>query len=189
MDLKDLLIKTRSYRRFDQSREISEAELTSLVELTRYCSSARNQQALKYILVHSKEDCDAIFPHTAWAGCIKDWDGPAEGERPAAYILVLKDTSLTINLHCDHGLAIQTIMLGATEMGLGGCIIGAIKKTELIRYFHIDEALEPLYLLALGKPAEKVVIDTITDNNIEYWRDNNQVHHVPKRLVEAIIIT
>lgn len=188
MDLKVLLQKTRSYRRFDESQRISEAALLSLVELTRYCSSARNQQALKFYLIYKEKDCHAVYMHTQWAGYLKDWNGPEKGERPAAYILVLKDSALTKKLHCDDGLAIQTIMLGATEMGLGGCILGAFNKKELMTIFKIDAQFEPLYLLALGKPAEKIVLDEMENGDTKYWRDVDQVHHVPKRLINDLII-
>ena len=189
MNLTDLLKKNRSYRRFDESYRISEAKLASLVELTRYAPSARNQQALRYILISDKQTCDAVFPYTAWAGYLKNWKGPVEGERPAAYILVLKDRRLTSNLYCDDGLAIQTIMLGATESGLGGCILGAFNKQALLDMLKPGETFEALYLLALGKPVEDVVIDDIKDGDIKYWRDENQVHHVPKRSLRELILT
>ncbi|MFB6343267.1 nitroreductase family protein [Saccharicrinis sp. FJH62] len=189
MNLRELLLRTRSYRRFDESYRIPEAELEALVELTRLAPSARNQQVLRYIIVSDKKTCDAIFPNTAWAGYLKNWNGPVKGERPSAYILVLKVRDLTSNLYCDDGLAIQTIMLGASEKGLGGCIIGSFSKQALLEMFNPGENYEALYLIALGKPIETVVIDEIQNGDIKYWRDDKHVHHVPKRPLKELILT
>ena len=115
--LKDLLLRNRSYRRFEQEVRISEEELTELVGLTCLCASARNAQALKYVIVHEEEKCAEVFPQLAWAGYLKDWDGPEEGERPAAYLIQLLDTRIVENCLCDDGIQAQTILLGAVEKG------------------------------------------------------------------------
>lgn len=188
MNLIGLLQSNRSYRRFDESHRISEDKLKYLISLTRYAASGRNAQPLKYLLVNDKTLCDALFPFTSWAGYLKTWDGPAEGERPAAYILVLKDFAISSNIYCDDGIAIQTIMLGATEKGLGGCIIGAFNKQQVIDLFTIPERFEPLYILALGKPAERVVLEDIQNDDVRYWRDMEDVHHVPKRTTDELIL-
>ncbi len=120
---------------------------------------------------------------------LKDWPGPTEGERPSAYIIILEDKQIEHPLHCDHGIAAQSILLGATEKGLGGCIIGAVNKPRLRQALNIPERYEILLLLALGKPKEKVVIEKLEpDGSIDYWRDGKGVHHVPKRALEAIIL-
>jgi nitroreductase len=128
-----------------------------------------------------------IFPHLAWAGYIEDWPGPAEGERPTAYIVILGDKDISPSFHCDHGIAAQSIMLGATEQGLGGCMIGSIQRDELRAALAIPERFEILLVLALGKPSEKVVIEN-ANGNIKYWRDADNVHHVPKRALDDIIL-
>ncbi len=188
MTLSELIKKNRSYRRFDASVRILDETLIELIDLARQASSARNGQALKYLLLNKKEDCDFVFPLLSWAGYLADWDGPSEDERPTAYIVVLKDTEITSNIHCDHGLAIQNILLGAVEKGFGGCIIGAVKKEAVQSHFNIPEHLEIMYILALGKPSEAVVLEDMKDNDIKYWRDENNIHHVPKRSLEEIII-
>jgi len=188
MNLLDLVVRTRSYRRFDQSYHIATEILRELVNLACLTSSARNAQALKYLLINTPEDCANLFPLIAWAGYLTDWPGPIEGERPTAYIVVLKDTTISQNIFCDDGLAIQSIMLGATEKGLGGCIIGSINKEQIRETLSLAEDLEVLYVLALGKPIEKVVLEEIKDNNSKYWRDKNGVHHVPKRELDELII-
>lgn len=93
------------------------------------------------------------------------------------------------NFGVDHGIAAQSILLGATELGLGGCMIGSIKREELRENLNIPEHLEILLVLAIGKPKEKVVIEPVAaEGNIKYWRDDQQTHHVPKRSLEDIIV-
>ena len=134
------------------------------------------------------EDCGKVFPSVVWAAYLKDWDGPATGERPSGYIIILGDNSITEAFGVDHGIAAQSIMLGATEAGLGGCMIASIKREQLRNELKIPERYEILLILALGKPVEKVIIDEIKDNDVKYWRDPENNHHVPKRPLNDLII-
>jgi len=187
--LLDLIKRTRSYRRFDQRFPVDRETLLELVNLARLGASAANLQPLRYLLSYTPERNAAVFPHLAWAAYLKDWPGPAEGERPAAYVIILGDTRLTKNFWCDHGIAAQNILLGATERGLGGCIIGAIKKDELRAALNIPRYYEILLVLALGKPVEQVVLENLgPEGDVRYWRDAAGVHHVPKRSLEQIIL-
>lgn len=187
--LRDLVARSRSYRRFDESEPVSLDTLRELVDLARLAPSASNRQPLKYILSADRERNELIFPCLGWAGFLRDWGGPAQGERPTAYIVILGDTEIRNDFGCDHGIAAQTIMLGATEKGLGGCIIGSVKREALRQALSIPPQYEVLLVLALGKPAERVVIEPMgADGDIKYWRDQDSVHHVPKRSLEEIII-
>jgi len=187
--LRDLIIKNRSYRRFYQDKAIDRAVLMELVDLARLSPSAANLQPLKYIISFTAEKNDLIYPHLAWAGYLKDWSGPKEGERPSAYIIILGDTKIKKSIDCDHGIAAQSILLGASEKGLRGCIIGSIQRKELRKKLYIPGHLKILLIIALGYPKEKVVLETVGENNaIKYWRDKDDVHHVPKRSLEQIII-
>jgi nitroreductase len=129
-----------------------------------------------------------IFPSLAWAGYLNEWSGPEKGERPSAYIIILGDKSITEIFGVDHGIAAQSIMLGATEAGLGGCMIASLKREELSTELRIPDNYEILLVLALGKPIEKVIIDEIKDGNVKYWRDSAKNHHVPKRTLKELII-
>ena len=188
MLFEELVLKNRTYRRFDESFSISHEILSKLVNLARLSASGANRQPLKYLLFNSQEDCTRIYPSLAWAGYLKEWPGPEPGERPTAYIIVLGDKSITEQFGVDHGIAAQTLMLGATEKGLGGCIIASIYKEELRQELKIPDQYEILLVLALGKPVEKVVVDDIKDGNVKYWRDENRVHHVPKRTLDELIL-
>jgi len=178
----------RSYRRFHQTITVSRETLKELVDLARLSATGGNVQPLKFILSCEPKKNDLIFPHLKWAGYLKDW-APEEGEKPAAYIIVLGDKRIKQSFGCDHGIAAQSILLGATEKNLGGCIVGTIQKPALSKALEIPEHFEILLVLALGKPKETVVIEPVgPDGDIKYWRDAKSVHHVPKRSLDELII-
>jgi len=190
MEIRELILKNRSYRRFDESRKIDDKTLRELVDLARSSGSAANRQPLKFVLSNTPEMNARVFPCTAWAGNLKDWPGPAEGERPAAYIIILADTEIAKKADKDAGIASQSILLGAVNMGLGGCMIGSLKRDELRSGLNIPERYEINLVIAIGKPAEKVVIEDVKpDGNIGYYRDSQDVHHVPKRTLDELILT
>ncbi|MGD0340670.1 MAG: nitroreductase family protein [Bacteroidales bacterium] len=188
MTLKDLVLKTRSYRRFDESHRIDYNILENLVDLARLSASGANRQPLKYLVYNSPEDCARVYPSLVWAAYLKEWDGPDKGERPSGYIIILGDKSISEGFGVDHGIAAQSIMLGATEAGLGGCMIASIKRDQLRSEFSIPEKFDILLVLALGKPVENVIIDEVKNGDIKYWRDKEMKHHVPKRSISDLII-
>ena len=187
--LKDLVIKNRSYRRFEQSFEISRSDLLKLIELAQFSPTGMNLQPLKFYLSHSPEKNARIFPALGWAGYLKDWGGPVEGERPSAYIIILGDKSIKTYFGIDHGIAAQSIMLGVTEMGLGGCMIASVQRDILCSELNIPDQYEILLVLALGKPIENVILEEVGANgNTRYYRDEAGGHHVPKRKLEDLVI-
>ena len=189
MNLEELLTRTRSYRRFRQEPAVDEKTLTELVSLTRLCASAGNRQPLKYVLSCDPERNAAIFAHLRWAAALRDWPGPAEGERPTAYIVIVGDTRIAKDFFCDHGIAAQTILLGATERGFGGCIIASIDREGLARALNLPTRFEILLVLALGAPGETVVLEhDASPEASPYWRDAEGVHHVPKRSLDELIL-
>ncbi len=187
--LKELILRNRSYRRFKQDERIETGTLRTLVELARFSASAANLQPLKFILSNEPNINSGIFKHLSWAGYLTDWPGPSEGERPSAYITILGDTRIHHAFGCDHGIAAQSILLGAAELKLGGCMIGSIKKNGLRATLNIPDHFEILMVLALGKPSEHVVIEEANESSgIKYWRDDKGIHHVPKRSLNELIL-
>jgi nitroreductase len=185
----ELVSRNRSYRRFDETRRLTRDELLELVNLARLSPSAMNRQPLRYRLVYSLEECGMLFPHLKWAGYLKDWDGPAPGERPAAYLVMLLPRESGRMQFVDTGIAAQSILLGAVEKGLGGCMLGSVDKDAVHTLFKLPDAMEIVLVIALGVPAEKVVLNEMEDpGKIEYWRDAEDVHHVPKRGLEDLIL-
>ncbi len=187
MNLSELLLKNRSYRRFYQDEAIGVEELKAMVEHVRLAPSGANMQPWKFVLVTDKSVKEKLFPHLRWAGYIKDWDGPVEGERPAAYIVMLGNPKKSPGIAVDYGIAMQTVLLSAVEKGYGGCLLGSIDRDAIRELLEIPEELNISVVIALGKPKETVVIDEAKDGDIKYWRDENQVHHVPKRPLADII--
>ena len=187
--LRDLVVKNRSYRRFDQGFAVTPDTLRELVDLARLSGSAGNKQPLKYILSCDPQKNALIFAHLAWAGYLKDWPGPAEGERPSAYIIMLGDREISPSFDFDNGIAAQSILLGAAERGLGGCMIASIQRTQLRKQMNIPERYEILLVIALGRPVETVILEAVpSGGNIQYWRDGEGRHHVPKRALEEVIL-
>lgn len=188
MNLRQLIEKNRTVRRFDENHQVTSDTLVSLVDLARLSASGANRQPLKYILVTEPGQRELVFPCLAWAGYLANWEGPAPGERPSGYIIILGDKEISDTFGVDHGIASQSIMLGATEAGLAGCIIASVKKERLRSALEIPREYEILLVLALGKAAEEVVLEDAADNDIKYWRDEKGVHHVPKRALDEIIL-
>jgi nitroreductase len=186
--LKSLILRNRSYRRFEESHEINREALLEMIDAARVSGSARNAQPLKYFLSCDRELNERIFLHLEWAGYLQAWPGPAPGERPSAYIVQLHDTTLGSNYFCDDGIAAQSILLTAVEMELGGCIIASVKREALAAELNLPEHLKIIQVIALGKPAEQVVLEEMKEGDIKYWRDDNEVHHVPKRSLNELLV-
>jgi nitroreductase len=187
--LKHLVMKNRSYRRFYEEEKIPMEELRSLVDLARLSPSGANLQSLKYVLINEEQTNELVFNQLKWAGYLKDWKGPKKGERPTAYIIIIQDESISKTCYWDHGIASQSILLGATELGYGGCQFGAFNADGIRKVLELSDLQKPLAVIALGKPKEVVLLEDLDDDgSIKYYRDENQVHHVPKRSLEDIIL-
>ena len=163
----------RSVRRFDEKRRITSSELENLVDVVRLVPSASNRQPLKYIAISDKDECDKVFPHLLWAGLLKDWPGPAEGERPAGYIVMLVDKEISFNAAVDTGIAGYALMLAAMEKGLGSCMLASVSRPKLYTF---------------GYPKEHVVLEEAVDGNVAYYRTEDGTHHVPKRPLDEVLI-
>jgi len=189
MPFVDIVKRNRSYRRFDESREVPMAALEELAGLARYCASGMNQQPLRYALVADRAKSAEIFPALGWAGYLKDWPGPAEGERPAAYVVMMTTGKSGPWTRADVGIAAQTILLGAAELGLGGCMIGTVNRDVVARVLDLPQDHEIQLVLALGAPAETVVVDDQEPGgDCKYWRDDQGVHHVPKLRTADVVV-
>jgi len=179
--------KNRSYRRFYQDVEIPESDLKKMVNAARLSPSSRNVQPIKFFICNDASFNARIFPLLGWAGYLKEWPGPKEGERPSGYIILLHDKDISASYSCDHGIFAQSILLQAVDLEYGGCMIATYHKQQLSQLLKLPEHLEPILVIALGKPKETVVIDRVKEGDIRYFRDEQQIHHVPKRSLEELI--
>lgn len=190
MSVNNLLKKARSIRRFDASKPIERSLLEDLIESVRYTPSTSNLQALKFFISSDAETNALIRANTAWARLLPDYNGPAENENPTAYIVICLDTDISDKVELfrkDVGIAAQTINLCACEKGIGCCMIGSYGAARLIEDLRFTGNLSPQLILALGFPAESPVIVDAEDD-VKYFRDEQGIHHVPKRKVSELIV-
>ena len=186
--IEKLIKETRSYRRFDAEREISNSELRAMIESARCSGSAANRQRIRFVLVNDKPTCDKLFSNVAFAGYLKEWGGPIESERPTAYVVMMcKEEVPDVNLSIDIGIAAQSILLTATEMGLGGCMLRSFKKDAFDKILARD-GYNIALAICLGKPTEKVYLTDAKEGDIKYFRDENDDHAVPKLSLDELII-
>lgn len=189
MDLMALAREARSCRRFDESEPLSIGDLEWLVECARLAPSARNAQELRFITVTQGPVLDKLFALTRWAGALKDWKGPAQGERPTAFIAVLMPENGGSLLCYDVGIACQTIQLAATSRGWGACMIQSFDHSEAADLLNVPSGLKIALLIGLGVAVEKRVVAAMPpDGSTTYWRDEAGVHHVPKRSLAELLI-
>ena len=188
----DLVKQARSHRGFRQDRKVTRQELEHLVECARFTPAARNDQVLKYYLAEKTETVAAIQPLTKWAGALAELHLPRKGAEPVAYIVICLDGSLAENpapYQRDVGIVAQTMLLAAAEMGLNGCMIGSFAAGELREKLGLPEAIKPQLLLALGEGTDRIVMtDVGEDGSTTYYRDAEDIHYVPKRTLEQLIL-
>jgi nitroreductase len=189
--INSLVEKNRSYRKFHEEVEIKRETLEELIGLARLSPCGMNLQSLRYMLITDKEDREKIYPYIKWAAFLKEWGGPVDGQRPTGFIIMFTDKSVQNSFvtEIDMGIACQSILLGAVEKGLGGCIIGAINKNEVIKAFDIKENLEMKLIIALGSPDQNIIIDDAElHSDLKYWEDKSGNHHVPKLKLKDLIV-
>ena len=183
----DLIRDNRSFRRFDSEKRIKREELMAMVEGARCSASAANLQRIRYALVTEKSECDAIFQNIAFAGYLKSWGGPTEFERPTAYVVMMAEKEPDINIAIDAGIAAQSMLLIAREIGYGGCMIRSFKKAEVEAILN-RAGYSIVMIIALGSPTETVYLTDAKDGDIKYFRDENDNHAVPKLSLDEIVI-
>lgn len=190
MDFFELVSKARTCRRFREAEGLPAGTLDWLVDCARLAPNGGNAQVLRYAVVETREGCDAMFPSLKWAAYYQDWNGPEVGERPAGYIILLGEADKREKITLiDAGIAAQTIQLAAASRGVGCCIFLSFNASEVTNLLELPEGVVPLLVLALGKEKEVRCIDPMpADGSVKYWRDEQGVHHVPKRSLEDVRI-
>ena len=183
--LDTLLRRNRSFRGYDPSREVTEKELRDLVGVTTLVASGMNRQALRYRLVTARE-AHKVLPLITLGAALPEEHLPKPGTEPRAFLVVCSTVPEDRVVDMDLGIAAQSILLKATEMGLGGIFILNFRKEALREALSLP--LEPLAVLAIGKPAESIFLLPVSETaSLKYYRKDG-VHFVPKLGVEALII-
>lgn len=191
--IQELVKKNRSYRGYNENRHIKKEELLELVECARLCPSSVNKQPLCYYLAWEKDEVKKLQAETRWARALPQMQLPHEGMCPTAFIVILQDTAIDSNLaryQKDIGIVAQTMLLAAVEKGLGGCMIGNFGAASVRKTLELADTLAPMLIVALGEPKEVIVLKEIEKGeNTDYYRDENDVHYVPKRKLKDIVLT
>ena len=190
--LKQLVEQNRTCRGFDESRKITKEELLELVDLTRYVASAANLQPLKFAILWEQEKVEAFLPLTKWGGALPQLGLPRQGEHPTAFLVICHDTTVSPDSGMsmiELGAMAQTMLLGAVERGLAGCMILSFKADGVKEQLGLAEHLVPKLVIGLGKSKETAKIVPVgADGSMKYYRDENDVHYVPKRDLKDIVI-
>jgi nitroreductase len=166
---------------------LTKSTLIELIDIARTVSSAKNLQPLKYIAIADEPTKEKVYKPLVWAANLPNWTQKSN-EKPSGYILVLDDTSIGGFSAVDSGIAMQTIMLGATAMGLDGCILASIDKKQYKKIFNLPDNLEPMFVIALGKSNETIKLVDIQDDDAAYRRDDQNNHIVPKRTLSEVVV-
>lgn len=189
MDFLSLVTTARSVREFKQEQPVAPALLLELIEVVRLAPSAANLQPLKYLIVSESERCESIFPTLSWASALTEWSGPAEGKRPAAYIIMIQDMEISSRPFYDIGVSAATLHYAAAAHGLGSCILMSIDKRELCSILQLEDRYSIEAVLALGYPDQTIAIEPLkSGRSVNYYRTKDGVHHVPKRSMKDILI-
>lgn len=189
LELKQLIDKNRSHREFKADVKIPRERLEAWILNASHCPAARNMQAIKYMIIDSDEGVAELLPLTFWAASLGK-KLPPEGHGPSAFIVMCHDHTiapLKSFFYMDMGICAQTIMLSATNEGFGGCMIGSASIEAVKALYNLPENLEPALILGLGAPEDEVVL-TSAEGDVKYYRDENNVHYVPKRTLDEIIL-
>ena len=185
--IEELLLKTRSYRRYDENRGLTEDDITAIAGAVRLVPSAGNLQRVRIAFVNDTLQNAEVFSTLGFAAYLKDWDGPSDGERPVGYAVLMTERDPDVNLAIDIGIAAEAMLLSAMERGIGGCIFRSFNKERLSEILKRD-GYTPVLVISFGYPSEKVVIEDIKDGDVKYYRDADGTHRVPKRTLGELLI-
>lgn len=181
-----LVKKNRSYRGYDKNFVVKRGMLERIVAVTAKAPSAKNKQVLRYRLLTKGEEADFVLQHIKLGGMLPELHLPYAGTEPEAFIIVCSIVPEDKLVDIDLGIAMQTMLLKATDMGLNGIIIGAYNKAKITERFNLP--YEPLAIVAIGKAGEKIeLVDANVGDNLAYYRKDG-VHYVPKIKAEQLII-
>ncbi|MBO5920466.1 MAG: nitroreductase family protein [Bacteroidales bacterium] len=183
--LNSLLLKNRSHRGYDSSRQVLVEELKQIAEVCTKIPSAKNQQVLRFKLV-AGEDAPRLQQYTKWGGALPELNLPFEGTEPSAFIIICSTVPENKWVDIDLGIAAQSMLLKAVEMGLNGICIGAFNKNAVVEEFSLQH--EPVLVLAIGKGAEHIQLTRVKEGeSLTYYRKDG-LHFVPKLGLDDLLL-
>ena len=184
--LDTLLLKNRSYRGYDKQRVVSLEALKSIVGVNNKIPSARNQQVLRFKLVTRDSGADVVLANIKLGGALPKLHLPLQGTEPEAFIIVCSTIAENKLVDIDAGIAVQSMLLKAVELGYNGIIIGAFNKERITEAFQLP--YEPLLILAIGKGSESIRLTEIGENDDHRYYRQDGTHYVPKVKIEDLLL-
>lgn len=190
MNLEKLFEWRRSYRKFDEERELTKEDIDGILSSIKFASCANNRQFLRFISVESKEKVLEIFDNTRWAASLPNDAGrPKEGERPVYFIAILSDKEKKLKFDgVDQGLVISNLTLAAAERGIGSCIIGSVVDEKMREILSYDERYTCSLVVAFGYPKlESSIKEIDLEEDQSYYLDDHGNYVVPKYKLDDIV--
>ena len=184
--LDSLLKKNRSYRGYDADWKVPTTVLEKMVEVTQWVPTGKNQQAFRFKLVNDEQGAAIVTENVKMGALLPELHLPLPGTEPPAYIIICSTIPECKRVHVDLGIAAQSMLLKAVELGYNGLIIAAFNAQKVTEAFNLP--YPPVLILAVGKGAEKIEMTEISaDESHNYWRENG-IHYVPKIRWEELVI-
>ena len=182
----ELLLKNRSTRGYKKAYRVSRAELERITTVCSRIPSARNQQVLRFRLVTHDSGADQVLPLVKMGAALPELHLPFPGTEPEAFIVVCSTIEENPMVDIDLGIAAQSMLLKAVEMGLNGLIIAAFNRTKLQEVLALP--YPPLLVLAIGKSDERIELTPIGERESHAYYRKEGIHYVPKVRAGELII-
>jgi len=190
MEFIERVKEARTCRRYAGNKPLPVGTLEYLVDCAHLTPSGKNAQPLRYAIVEQPESCATVYSALRWAGALKDWDGPEEAERPTGYIILCAPKTAGPLTSIDLGISAQTINLAAQDKGLATCMLVSFNPTIIAPLIKLPEDMSILLVMSIGYPVEERHIASVPESGkLTYWRDEKQVHYVPKLALKDVIFT
>lgn len=184
--LDELLLKNRSQRGYLKDYVVRREELERIVGVCSKIPSARNQQVLRFRLVTRDTGADKVLQNIKLGAALPELHLPLPGTEPEAFIVVMSTAPESKMVDIDLGIALQSMMLKAVEMGLNALVIGAFNKANVTKELVLP--YEPLMILAIGKGIEKIELTPIAPEDSHAYYRKEGIHYVPKIAAKDLIV-
>ena len=188
-DVMSLLEYRRTYRRFDENKQIPDEVVGDMKRATQLASSAMNRQPIRYIFIRTPDTVNAVFDITSWGGALPNGLGrPKVGERPTLFVAILTEKELQTKFTAfDEGLAASNLTLAAYAHGVGSCVLGSVDVKSLRVLLNIDDTLDVSCVIGFGYPAHESAVVDADGDDLKYYMDENANYVVPKRKIEDTV--
>lgn len=151
MEFSELIKKRYSVRAYKPD-PVEDEKLQRVLEAARLAPTAANRQAIQFIVIHTagrEEELRRIYKADWFVGAplvICACGIPANN-------WVRRDGKNYNDV--DVAIAMDHLILGATDAGLGTCWIGALDATATRELLNLPDGVEPIAFTPLGYPADQ----------------------------------